>query len=81
MIGAPAAGEGSLRYSHTQIGWWMLGILGVSAVVALAAIRAAAVRAGGVPPVLVGGVLVILVVAIGLFSSLNVRVTEQSVVW
>lgn len=77
---------GAVLYSHTQSGWWALGALGVGGAGLLAAIvivsdrRSAAASAA--PTIFILGVaLAILLLTAGLFSTLNVRVTSDELLW
>ena len=76
---------GAARYSHTQVGWWLIVALGIG-ILALAAmfigIRAGS-RALPAPEtgIIFGTVLVVLVITAALLTSLTVRVTSDSVAW
>jgi hypothetical protein len=78
-------GEGEVRYSHTQTGWWLLVALGAG-IVALA-LRRIGVRTGSraLPAVqtgiIFGAVFVVLVITAALLTTLTVRVTNDTVTW
>ena len=74
-----------LRYSHTQVGWWLFVALG-AAVLGLAAmlfgIRGGS-RALPAPEtgIIFGTVLIVLVITAALLTTLTVRVTSDRVDW
>ena len=74
-----------LRYSHTQVGWWLIVALG-AAMLALAAmligLRAGS-RALPAPEtgIIFGTVLVVLVITAALLTSLTVQVGSDRVDW
>jgi hypothetical protein len=81
--GTASTQHAAIRYSHTQIGWWGIAIMGAILVLILASTRwlGAISNDSAVPDVVRGVVLFVLVVTMALFSTLNVRVSDQSLVW
>ena len=81
--GAATTGGETIRYSHTQIGWWGLAIMGF-VVLCMLAIFGLIPEARERPQsgaVVVGLVTIALVVAMIIFSTLTVRVTPDALVW
>lgn len=80
---ARAAREDAPRYSHTQIGWWSLAIMAF-AVLTVLVVFGVFSGAPGRPEsalVVVGVTSIVLVIAMIVFSTLNVRVTADALVW
>ena len=86
MVQPELLGAATVRYSQTQSGWWTLGALGVGGAGLLAAIVIVSDRrsasANGPPTIFILGVaLAILLLTAALFSTLNVRVTSDELLW
>ncbi|HEX8849798.1 MAG TPA: hypothetical protein VF761_09735 [Gemmatimonadaceae bacterium] len=81
--GIPTAREDVVAYSHTQIGWWGLAIMGFVAlwILAIFGLVPEARTRPEAGRIVAGLVTVVLVVAMVLFSTLTVRVTRDSLVW
>ena len=80
--GVTPAREEGVDYSHTQVGWWGLAILGTAAVITIGIVGSVVPRRDaplGVMVVVMVGV--VLVVAMLLLSSLNVRIADGSLRW
>jgi hypothetical protein len=81
--GATTTREAEIRYSHTQIGWGMLAIMGIALLTVLV-VSGTVLRAAARPrPELnvVAVFSILLAVTAIVFSTLNVRVTRDTLVW
>ena len=77
-------GDG-IRYSHTQVGWWLIAALGIVCLSIIAIFTGVHLGREALPPTgarIVGWVvLVVLVTTAVLLTSLNVEVTSERVAW
>jgi CDP-diglyceride synthetase len=75
----------ALRYSHTQVGWWLIAILGVVCLAIVAIFNGVAVGRQSLPPTdarIIGWVVfVTLLITAALLTTLTVRVTSDTVTW
>ena len=80
------SGSGAeLRYSHTQVGWWLIVALGggILALVAMFIGIRAGSRALPAPEtaIIFGAVLVVLAITAALLTSLTVHISRDTVAW
>ena len=75
----------AIRYSHTQVGWWLIATSGVVALVVVAIFGGADLDSQSLSPTslrIIGWAVVLtLVITAGLLTSLTVRVTGDRVDW
>ncbi len=78
-------GAKGVAYSRTQIGWWLLAALGMTAIVTLGLLSGLSVGRARFPPastrIIPATVLVVLVVTAALLSTLNVRIEGDTLTW
>jgi len=80
-----AASDDATRYSHTQVGWWLIVTLGIVALAIVVMFSGIALGGASFSPAgarIVGGFVVLtLVVTAVLLTSLTVSVTSDRVAW
>lgn len=79
------ADAGEIRYSHTQVGWWLIVTLGIVAVAIAVIFSSAGLQSRSLPPaqarVIGWAVVVTLVATAALLTSLTIRVASDRVAW
>ena len=79
------ANGGPTRYSHTQVGWWLIATLGIVALVVVVIFGGTDLDSQSLSPAslrIIGwAVLLTLIITAGLLTSLTVRVTGDRVDW
>lgn len=74
-----------LRYSHTQVGWWLIATLGIVALAIVAIFSGVGLGSRSLPPTnarIIGWVVVAaLVITAALLTTLTVHVTGDRVAW
>ena len=76
---------GAGRYSHTQVGWWLIATLGIVALAIVAIFSGVGLDSQSLPAaqarVIGWAVVVTLLITAALLTSLTVRVTSDRVTW